>query len=95
MDAMAPASSSGVRRAHAARRPRRRVRLGLWLPLTPVFLLLAPIVLVGSPLALFTRGGRRIAPWRAAWALGGLLLSLSGLRMEVETPAARIDIRIF
>jgi hypothetical protein len=83
------------RRGRSALRPGGPLRLGLWLPLTPFVVLLAPIVLVGSPLALVTRAGRRIAPWRAAWAMGAVLLSLSGLQIEVETAAVRIRIRIF
>jgi len=95
MRALAPVSGSALGRAWRGPRSRRTIRLGLWLPLTPVFLLLAPIALIGSPLALVTRAGRRIAPWRAAWAVGTVLLALSGLRLEVENAAVRINIRIF
>ncbi len=95
-----------------AYRPRsaggRHLAIRLWLPLTPLFLLLAPLALAGAavgmvfntPLPARRRGlriaGVRVAnPWRAAWALGGVLLSLSGTLIEVETPAALIRLRIF
>ncbi len=78
-------------------RARGPIAIRLWLPLTPLFLLLAPLVLIGAPLALLTPFGRRIRhrPWRAAWAVGALLLSLSGTEVSVDNRATLIRIRIF
>ena len=66
----------------------------LWLPLTPLVLLFGPVVMAVSPLAALTRAGRRIGPVRAAWALGGLLLALSGTRISVDTPTVQVRIHI-
>ena len=70
----------------------RSVRL--WLPLTALVLLLAPLVMVAAPFAALTRAGRRINPVRAAWTLGGLLLALSGTRVSVDTAAVQLRIHI-
>ncbi len=95
MDALASASHPLGRRARSGHMPGRSHRLALWLPLTPLFVLLAPVVLIGSPLALLTRAGRRMAPWRAAWRVGAVLIGLSGLRIEVQNATVHIRIRIF
>jgi hypothetical protein len=75
--------------------PRRRVAISLWLPLTPLFYLLAPFALLAAPLLALQPSGRRVRPWRAAWAMGAVLLSLSGTVVSVDSPAARVRIRIF
>jgi hypothetical protein len=84
-------------RAPVAIRPRRSetVSITLWLPLTPLLLLAAPLVLLLAPLARLNRTTRRIPPFRLAWALGGLLTSLSGTRIEIDAPGAHVRLRIF
>ena len=76
----------------AGARARRAIRL--WLPLTPLLLVLGPLVMIASPLAALTRSGRRIGPVRTAWAMGGLLLALSGTRFSVDTQTVQIRIHI-
>ena len=66
----------------------------LWLPLTPLALLLGPLAMIAAPFVVLSRRGRRINPVRAAWSLGGVLLALSGTQIDVDTPAVRIRIRI-
>ena len=66
----------------------------LWLPLTPLVLLLGPLVMVAAPLAALIPAGRRVNPVRAAWSLGGLLLALSGTRVSVDTPTVQLRIHI-
>ena len=78
----------------ASRRTGRRVSVRLWLPLTPLFALLAPFVFVAAPLVALHPDGRRAHPWRTAWALGALLLSLSGTEVSVDSAAAQVRIRI-
>ena len=34
-------------------------------------------------------------PWAAAWALGAVLLSLSGTAVDVETRKARLHLKLF
>ncbi len=78
----------------APRPARGPVDIGLWLPVTPLVLLLAPLVLIAAPLLMCHRAARRVASPRAAWALGAILLSLSGTAVAIDTPRARIRIRI-
>ena len=93
------------------RRPRtgaqRTTHLRLWLPLTPLWVVLAPFALLLAPLLtllpsmLPERTGARVRsavvvrPYRTAFALGAMLLALSGTVVDVDAPGARIKIRIF
>lgn len=90
-----PVNIAGVRpvnftRAGAARGP---VTIRLWIPLTPLLGLLSPFVMLASPFARLGRRTRHTPTVRAAWALGAVLMSLSGTSVNVETP--RATIRIF
>jgi hypothetical protein len=78
-------------RVRARRGP---VTIRLWIPLTPLLGLLSPFVMLASPLARLGRRGRRVPTIRAAWALGAVLMSLSGTAVSVETPRATIRIYI-
>ena len=88
-----PAPALPPARPATARRGRTVVRL--WLPLTPLFVVLAPFALVASPLIALSREGRGMNPYRAAWAIGGVLLALSGTVVDVEAPDAVVRIRIY
>jgi hypothetical protein len=70
------------------------MRLRLWIPLTPLLALLSPIVLLASPFARLSRRTRHVPTVRAAWALGGVLMALSGTTVNVETRDAVIRIYI-
>ena len=74
---------------------RDRVVVRLWLPLTLLFLLLAPFALLLAPLGYFAPRRLRVRPLAAVFAFGAVLLSLGGTDVEVDTPAARIQIKIF
>jgi hypothetical protein len=74
---------------------RKRFRLRLWLPLTPLWILLAPFALIAAPFLTLLPAMRTIAPYRAALAVGSVLLSLSGTTVEVNTDNAVLRIRIF
>ena len=80
-------------RAHRVSRGRTVVRI--WLPLTPLFALLSPFALIAAPLLDLHPAGRRARPIRTLWALGTVLLSLSGTLVDIDTPRARVSIRIF
>lgn len=88
------AAPAALPRVHTGRKP---VRLWLWAPLTPLFLLLAPFALVLFPfLWLWLPQGRRPArPFASTLALGGVLLALGGTVVRVETRDVRLHIRIF
>lgn len=70
-------------------------RIGLWLPLTPLFWLLAPFALLLSPLLLLAPPFRGANPFVAAAIVGQVLISLSGTEVDVDTHDVRIRIRIF
>jgi hypothetical protein len=74
-------------------RPRTVVRL--WLPLTLVFLLLAPIALLLAPLICLAPRPYRDRPLATVLGVGQLLLSLGGTVVDVDTPEALVRIRIF
>ena len=74
----------------------RRVVIRLWLPLSLLFLLLAPFALLLSPLGYFAPPPYRSRnPILAALIIGRLLMSLGGTEVDVDTPDARVHIRIF
>jgi hypothetical protein len=75
--------------------PQKPFKLRLWLPLTPLWILLAPFALIAAPLLKLVPATRTIAPYRAAFTVGGVLLSLSGTVVEVNSASAVIYIRIF
>ena len=82
--------------ARSADRPRRGpVAIRLWLPLTPLFALLAPFALIASPLIGAWRPLRGVSPIRAALTLGAVLMSLSGTVVSVDSRDAIVRIRIF
>jgi len=78
--------------------PRRRTVVRLWLPLTPLFLLLSPFALLLAVLAWpflgFAPPAVRANPFTAVLVLGRLLLSLGGTVVEVDTPGALVRLRI-
>src|SRR5512138_91358 len=85
-------TSPGPVRAVRAPRPRTVVRL--WLPLTPLFVLLAPFALLLAPLGFFAPRRWRPNPFLAVVSLGALLLSLSGTDVLVDTPDAHVRLKI-
>jgi hypothetical protein len=56
--------------------------------------LLGPFALIAAPLGWLWRDTRRRRPVRAVWAMGRVLLALSGTRIEVDAPRARIRLHI-
>lgn len=72
-----------------------RTVVRLWLPLTLLFLLLAPFALLLAPLLYFAPRPYNVRPFATVAALGALLLSLSGTVVDVDTPDALVRIRIF
>ena len=89
----------GRGRRNGVGRPRADVahptRIRLWLPLTPLWVLLAPFALLLSPLLALTPAARTVNPLKAAFAIGAVLLSMSGTVVDVDAPGATIRIRIF
>jgi hypothetical protein len=86
-------------RALRTRRVRTEIRsptrVSLWLPLTPLFAVLAPFAILLAPLMLLAPPMWRVNPYLAAFTIGRVLLSLGGTDIDVDTHDARIRIRIF
>ena len=86
----------------------KRTVVRLWLPLTPLWIILAPFALLLAPLLLLAprllpsrpeaqavRASLAVRPYRTAFALGAVLIAMSGTVVDVDTPDALIRIRIF
>jgi hypothetical protein len=72
------------------------VKVRLWLPLTALFLLLAPFAFLLAPLVwLCTPQPYRTRPLATVIGLGRVLLSLGGTVVHVDTREALVSIRIF
>ena len=83
-----------VRSAGPAPAASGRTRISLWLPLTPVFWLLAPFAMLLAPLILLAPPLWRMNPYVTAYAVGRVLLALSGTDIDVDAPDARVRIKI-
>lgn len=75
------------------RRSRRVVRL--WLPLSVLFLLLAPLALLAIPFLYLAPRPAGLSPAAAVIGLGRVLLSLRGTDVDVQTAEALVRVRIF
>ncbi len=87
-------SRSLARRPAAAPEARRRMVIRLWLPLTLLWIILAPFALVAAPALTLAPATRRLPPLRAAWAVGRMLLAVSGTLIEIDAPPALVRIHI-
>ena len=79
----------------APHRPPHRTVVRLWLPLTPLWLILSPFAILCAPLLMLAPQTRGIRPFRAAFAIGAMLLALSGTEVDVDTADALVRIRIY
>jgi len=73
---------------------RGRTVIRLWLPLTLLFLLLAPFAVLLSPLIWLAPKPYGRHPFRTVFAFGAVLLSLGGTDVDVDAPGARVQIKI-
>ncbi|HSV03065.1 MAG TPA: hypothetical protein VLI41_07640 [Phenylobacterium sp.] len=98
MSAFAEAAIEGrpppLRPRAGPRRPGRRTVVRLWLPLTPLLLLLAPFAIALAPLGFLAPARFRPNPFLAVFAIGGLLLSLGGTDVRVDTREAHLRLKI-
>ena len=93
---LAAIQGRAMRTRHYQPTPARRVtRIGLWLPLTPLFWLLSPLAVLLAPLLVLASPLRGLNPYAAVAALGRVLISLGGTVVDVDTHDAHIRIRIF
>jgi len=66
----------------------------LWLPLTAVFLLLAPFALLLTPFLYFVPRPWRLSPLATVLAVGAFLLSLGGTDVDVRSHDAVVRLKI-
>jgi len=88
-----------IQERRAADRPvARAVRsptvIRLWLPLTALFLLLAPFALLLSPFLYFVPRPWRLSPLATVLAVGAFLLALGGTDVDVRTHDAIVRLKI-
>ena len=83
--ALAPAATGQVRRQR---------QLNLWFPLTPILVLLLPLAVLSLPLVEAVILAGRIDP-RAVGAILRTVLALSGTDIDIDSPRARVRVRIF
>ena len=69
--------------------------LRLWLPLTPLFVLLAPFALLILAICIFLPRPLGINPAQMMLSVGRMLMALNGTEVEVESPHASLLIKIF
>ena len=92
----ASAGRPAYRRRQAERADRRGpVNIGLWIPTTVIFALLAPFALLATPFLYLAPRDIIPDPPRAVFGLGAVLFSLSGTVVDVDTPDARIRLHLF
>lgn len=72
----------------------RRFVLRLWLPLTLIFLLLAPFAILMIPLCYLAPPLRGMNCAAAVFAIGRTLLSLGGTDIQIDTRDALLRIKI-
>ena len=94
LEAMRRRAARVGRAGSAEPAPQRRTVIDLWLPLTPLAALLAPFLMLLAPLVLLAPPMWRMNPYEAAFAVIRLLLSLGGTDIDVDTPDARVRIKI-
>jgi hypothetical protein len=78
---------------HSRPRPRRFV-LRLWLPMTLIFLLLAPFAILLIPFCYLAPPLRRMNCAAAVFTLGAALLAMGGTDVDIDTPDALVRIKI-
>jgi hypothetical protein len=94
-DARAAAPVRVMRSPAPATPARKRTVIALWLPLTPVWILLAPLALLAAPALAISRETRGMPPYKTAFMVGAVLLSMSGTVIDITAPDAVVRLRIF
>ncbi len=71
------------------------VRFRLWLPLTPICLVLSPFAWLCLPLVALFTARYRLNPVRVIAGVGAVLLSASGTQVGIQAPDSLVRIYIF
>lgn len=83
-----------IREPGTGRRIRRQRRINIWVPLTPILLLLSPLFVLTLPVVNGVVIARRMDP-RAVGAVIRTVLALGGTEIDIDSPRARLRLRIF
>jgi hypothetical protein len=75
--------------------PPRRTVIRVWLPLTALWIVLAPFALLLAPALKIAPATRGLPAYRTAFTVGGALIALSGTVIDVDAREALVRIRIF
>jgi hypothetical protein len=78
-----------VRVASADRQP-----ITIWLPLFLIWIILAPVLLLGLMIVFVVAALAETNPFRAVGGLVAVFCGLSGTHVEVNAPDARVLVRI-
>ncbi len=76
-------------------RPFESREIRLWFPLTLILLLLSPILLLGMGIVVFLPRPLGVNPAYLVLAVGRILAAISGSQVDVESPQARVHIKLF
>jgi hypothetical protein len=89
-----PRRRPGQRPLQGRTRPAERFALRLWIPLVLVWALLAPFLILLSPLIIVGLAIMRVEPFRAIGVAFAILHGLGGTQVDVETDDAFIKIHL-
>lgn len=90
-----PRARIAGRHRTARREPDGRVNVGLWIPSTLIFAILAPFALLLLPFLYLAPRNVISSPARTVAGLGAVFLSMGGTVIEVDAPDCRVHIRLF
>lgn len=76
-------------------RPKRDRAIRLWIPVTPILLLLSPVILLAMGVAVFLPKPLGVNPAEMVLGIGRFLASLNGTEVDVEQERRSIRIRLF
>lgn len=76
------------------RKPGPRRDINLWLPLTPLLILLSPLLLLAAGIAVFLPRPLGGNPAMVVLGVGRMLMALSGTEVEVDSRAANVHVKI-
>ena len=74
--------------------PAQRPTIRLWLPVTPLLLVVAPLVILAMALAIFLPRPFGVNPATIVLSLGRFLSLVNGTRIEVATQANKVDMKL-
>ncbi|OXE36032.1 MAG: hypothetical protein CGW95_10180 [Phenylobacterium zucineum] len=103
----APSRGQRPRRFEAMRQRAERLRwrviparpfepreIRLWFPLTLILILLSPLILLAMGIVVFLPRPLGVNPAYMVLAVGRVLAAISGTRLDLESPRAKVHIKL-